>query len=278
MRSALCSGSLLALLHVTPCLWIGAFNIEDFGPKKSKDDFVMNHIQRELHFLQIVLRYDIILIQGLQDKDLSVTKRLKDLVNKDSQHFSNILSEPLPLSSSILKFWTDKERYLFLYRDKKVTVKDSFQYTAKGFDRPPYVVKFSSTETGKEFVLIPIHTKPDHAVKEIDALVDVVAAAGKKWNNNKNIMVLGDFNAGSRYVKVKKRNKKNDWDDIPLFTNKDFHWLINDNVATKVDSQQAHDRIVVTTEMEKGVVEGSAKVFNFRKKYDLNQAERILFE
>ncbi|KAJ4919690.1 hypothetical protein JOQ06_022369 [Pogonophryne albipinna] len=94
-------------------------------------------------FFQIVQRYDIILIQGLQDKDLSVTKRLKALVNN-----------------------LHKERYLFLYRKETVSVKDSFQYTGKGFERPPFVVQFSSRQTAvKEFVLIPIHTRPGSAVK-----------------------------------------------------------------------------------------------------------------
>ncbi|XP_033982016.1 deoxyribonuclease-1-like isoform X2 [Trematomus bernacchii] len=274
MRLLCALGLFLALLHVTSCLLIGAFNIENFGHGKfNKEVTTPKGIIKAIDIItEIVQRYDIILIQELRDKDGTVTERLMELVNKGSHQFRNISSGYLGPSSR-------KERYLFLYSDETVTVKDqedSFQYddTAGVFDRPPFVVKFSSTQTGKEFVLIPIHTQTDKAVKEIDALVDVVKEAKLKWTNN-NIMVLGDFNAGGAYVKVNKRNNKSDWDDIRLFTDKEFYWLIKDNVATTLAEKpiQTHDRIVVTTEMNKGVVK--AEVFNFIKAYHPKEARAV---
>ncbi|XP_033982017.1 deoxyribonuclease-1-like isoform X3 [Trematomus bernacchii] len=268
MRLLCALGLFLALLHVTSCLLIGAFNIENFGHGKfNKEVTTPKGIIKAIDIItEIVQRYDIILIQELRDKDGTVTERLMELVNKGSHQFRNISSGYLGPSSR-------KERYLFLYSDETVTVKDqedSFQYddTAGVFDRPPFVVKFSSTQTGKEFVLIPIHTQTDKAVKEIDALVDVVKEAKLKWTNN-NIMVLGDFNADGTYVTAE------DWDDIRLFTNKNFHWLIKDGVDTTVaaKSSNTYDRIVVTTEMNNGVVKDSAKVFNFKTNYGLTQAQ-----
>ncbi|KAK5914735.1 hypothetical protein CgunFtcFv8_009150 [Champsocephalus gunnari] len=236
MRLLWALGLFSALLHVTSCLLIGAFNIQKFGDRKSRNKDVMDIIK------EIVLRYDIILIQEVLDKDLTATKRLMDLVNKGSPQFRAIVSDPLGPTKH-------KERYLFLYRHNKVSVKDWFQYDVKGFDRPPFVVQFSSTETGVDFVLIPIHTKPESAVKEIDALVDVVEAAREKWKNN-NIVVLGDFNAGGTYVRT------DDWKNIRrLRDNLNFHWLIDDNVDTAVlGLPKAYDRIVVTTDMKKGVL------------------------
>ncbi|KAL3054364.1 hypothetical protein OYC64_006650 [Pagothenia borchgrevinki] len=274
MRLLCALGLLLALLHVTSCLLIGAFNIRQFGPGKFDKPEAIKIITK------IVQRYDIILIQEVRcNHDLSVPNKLLDLVNKGTTEFSYIVSEPL--GPGIYK-----ERYLFLYRFQKVTVTDSFQYEGKGFMRPPSVVKFSSTQTGKEFVLIPIHTSPLTAaqaakktkeskegyvykstVEELDALVDVVAAVEQRWKNN-NIMVLGDFNADGTFV------TKKDWKNIRLFTNTYFHWLIKDGVDTTVaaKSSNTYDRIVVTTEMEKGV-EGRAEVFNFKTNYDLTQAQ-----
>ncbi|KAK1877219.1 Deoxyribonuclease-1 [Dissostichus eleginoides] len=264
MRLLCALGLFLALLHVTSCLRIGAFNIQKFGTGKFDKPEAIDIIK------EIVLRYDIILIQEvLCNHDLSVPHRLLALVNQGSPQFSYIVS--LPLGPGILKLMSHKERYLFLYRYQKVSVKGSFQYPGNDFMRPPFVVQFSSTETAvKEFVLIPIHTKPEKAVKEIDALVDVVAAAKLKWTNN-NIMVLGDFNAGSRYVGDR------DWKNIRLRANTNFHWLIDDNVATTMAEKpiQAHDRIVVTTEMEKGVVAGSAAVFDFIKAYSPKEAKKV---
>ncbi|KAK1877518.1 Deoxyribonuclease-1 [Dissostichus eleginoides] len=255
MRLLCALGLFLALLHVTSCLLIGAFNIQQFGDKKSQNKDVMATIK------EIVLRYDIILIQE-QPKDSWI-------LLTSSPQFDHIVSEPLGLG-------IHKERYLFLYRKETVSVTDSFQYSGLKpdvFERPPFVVQFSSTETAvEEFVLIPIHTQPDSAVQEIDDLVDVVAAAKQKWKNN-NIMVLGDFNADGTYV------KDEDWKKIRLFTNKDFHWLIANGVDTTVaaKSSNTYDRIVVTTDMEKGVVAGSAGVFNFKTEYGLPQkkAEKV---
>ncbi|XP_033982015.1 deoxyribonuclease-1-like isoform X1 [Trematomus bernacchii] len=273
MRLLCALGLFLALLHVTSCLLIGAFNIENFGHGKfNKEVTTPKGIIKAIDIItEIVQRYDIILIQELRDKDGTVTERLMELVNKGSHQFRNISSGYLGPSSR-------KERYLFLYSDETVTVKDqedSFQYddTAGVFDRPPFVVKFSSTQTGKEFVLIPIHTQTDKAVKEIDALVDVVKEAKLKWTNN-NIMVLGDFNAGIRYVGT------GDWKkDIPLFTDKGFHSLIDDGVATTLAEKtiQTHDRIVVSKEMNEEVVNGSAGVFNFKtdSDFDQDQAKKV---
>ncbi|XP_033934242.1 deoxyribonuclease-1-like [Pseudochaenichthys georgianus] len=260
MRLLCALGLFSALLHVTSCLLIGAFNIQCFGTRKSQNKEVMDIIT------QIVLRYDIILIQEVRDKDGTVTQRLMDLVNQVSHQFTNISSEPLPLGPG-----SHKERYLFLYKHNKVTVTDSFQYDegkAGDFNRPPFVVQFSSTQTAvTDFVLIPIHTSPSTAVEELKALVDVVKEAKRKWQNN-NIMALGDFNAGSNYVPMSKRPT------IPLFDTNVFHWLIGDYVDTTVSgSKQAYDRIVVTDDMYKGVSPCSAGIFDFKNQYALTLDE-----
>ncbi|XP_034084701.1 deoxyribonuclease-1-like [Gymnodraco acuticeps] len=296
MRLLCALGLFLALLHVTSCLRIGAFNIQQFGDKKSRNKDVMDTIK------EIVLRYDIILIQEVLDPDGKVTKRLMDLVNNvcvsvsvftvclpsGSPQFAYISSEPLGPGSY-------KERYLFLYRVQTVSVKGSFQYfpyryffklahsqrwsEIQVFERPPFVVKFSSTQTDvEEFVLIPIHTSPRTAaeaarqykkstVGELQSLVNVVNEAKSLWHNN-NIMVLGDFNAAGTYV------RRDDFRNIPLFTDNNFHWLIDHDVQTAVSgSQKAYDRIVVTTEMNNGVVPCSADVFNFKNKYGLTPVQ-----
>ncbi|KAF3846982.1 hypothetical protein F7725_004060 [Dissostichus mawsoni] len=104
----------------------------------------------------------------------------------------------------------------------------------KNFNREPFVVKFHSPYTAvKDFVLIPQHTCPNAAVKEIDALYDVAIYALSRWST-KNIMLLGDFNAGSKYVPKKR------WQEIRLFTDKRFRWLITDNVDTTTKNVSDH--------------------------------------
>ncbi|KAF3846976.1 hypothetical protein F7725_004054 [Dissostichus mawsoni] len=191
---------LLALLHVTSCLLIGAFNIKQFGDKKSSNTSLIDVIST----------------------------------------YKYIVSEPLGRS-------TYQEQYLFLYTEQTVSVVKNFTYDDKmdAFSREPFVVILTSTEcltypkalnwslvsflscspAVKDFVLIPQHTSPDSAVKEVNSLFDVVTDVRARWNTN-NILLMGDFNAGCSYVSGA------DWQQIRLFTDKSFHWLIKDDVDT----------------------------------------------
>ncbi|KAF3846968.1 hypothetical protein F7725_004046 [Dissostichus mawsoni] len=103
MRLLCALGLFLALLHVTSCLLIGAFNIQRFGDKKSSNKDVMDIIN------QVVHEYDIILIQEVLDKEGTVTQRLMSLVNSGTTQFSYISS--VPLGPTVYK-----ERYLYLYK------------------------------------------------------------------------------------------------------------------------------------------------------------------
>ncbi|MED6237562.1 Deoxyribonuclease-1 [Ataeniobius toweri] len=115
------------------------------------------------------------------------------------------------------------------------------------------------------FTLIPQHTSPELAVEEINALYDVVTDVRTRWNTN-NIVLLGDFNSGCSYVSA------SDWQKIRLFTDKSFHWLIPDSADTTVTHTNCpYDRVVVTADMLKGVVHGSAQVYDFVADLNLSQ-------
>uniref|UniRef100_A0A3B3ZTM1 Endonuclease/exonuclease/phosphatase domain-containing protein n=1 Tax=Periophthalmus magnuspinnatus TaxID=409849 RepID=A0A3B3ZTM1_9GOBI len=221
----------VALLHVCNGLLLGAFNIKSFGDTKASNTTLMDIISKIVH------RYDIILIQEVRDIDLSATEKLMSYVNKGATKFTYIVSEPLGRS-------TYKERYLFLYREEIVSVEDSYLFDdgcescgTDTFIREPFNVMFSSTALQK-FVLIPQHTSPDSALKEVDALYDVVTDVQKRWSTN-NIILLGDFNSDCNYV------TDSEWNQIRLFTDKSFHWLITNDVDTTVTHTNcAYDRYV----------------------------------
>ncbi|KAM9346606.1 deoxyribonuclease-1-like [Symphorus nematophorus] len=259
MRLLCALGLFLAALHLCTPLLLGAFNIKSFGDKKASNATVMNIIRT------IVQRYDIILIQEVRDSDLSATTKLMAYVNRGSppqSMYDYTVSEPLGNS-------TYKERYLFLYRVQMVSVSGDYQNTnTLNFSRPPFIVRFSSTQAGvNDFVLIPQHTTPSSAVKQLDALYNVVTVVPNLWNTS-DIVLLGDFNAGCSYV------SGSDWQQIRLFTDKSFHWLISDQVDTTVSrSNCPYDRIVVTTSMNVRVVQGSAQVYNYETALGLTQQE-----
>lgn len=262
MRLVCALGVFLALLQLSSSLLLGAFNIQSFGDKKASNADLMDIISTIVH------RYDIILIQEVRDSDLSATVRLMEHVNRGSpqSRYSRIFSEPLGRS-------TYKERYLFLYREQTVSVDKSYTYDDRTdiFSREPFVVMFSSEQTAvRNFALIPQHTSPKEAVKEVDALYDVVTDVRTRWNTN-DIVLLGDFNAGCNYV------SGSDWQQIRLFMDKSFHWLITNEADTTV-TQTTHcpyDRIVVTTDMMRGVVHGSARVYNFMTELGLNNDQAL---
>ncbi|XP_070704164.1 deoxyribonuclease-1 [Pempheris klunzingeri] len=264
MRLVCALGLFLALLHLSSSLLLGAFNIKSFGDKKASNTTLMNIISTIVH------RYDIILIQEVRDSDLSATKKLMEHVNKGAPEFrySHIVSEPLGRS-------TYKERYLFLYREQTVSVVKNYTYDdgcescgTDSFNREPFVVMFSSKYTAvKNFVLIPQHTSPDYAVQEVNSLYDVVTDVDTRWKTN-DIVLLGDFNTGCNYV------SGSDWQKIRLFTDKTFHWLITNEADTTVSHTNCpYDRIVVTTAMMRGVVPGSAEVYNYM--VDLNLSHSL---
>lgn len=257
MRVLCAVGICVAVLHVCGGLLLGAFNIKSFGDKKASNHTLMDIISKIVH------RYDIILIQEVRDSDLSATNKLMAHVNNGASDFTykNIVSEPLGRSSY-------KERYLFLYRKETVSVVNSYLFDDgcepcgnDTFIREPFVVMFSSNTA--QFALIPQHTSPDFALQEVDALYDVVTDVRQRWNTN-NIVLLGDFNSDCRYV------TSSEWDQIRLYTDKSFHWLIPNEADTTVTSTDcAYDRIVATDDAMEGVVPCTAKVYDFQAALNL---------
>ncbi|KAM8960069.1 deoxyribonuclease-1-like [Pelodytes ibericus] len=259
--------TLVLCLSEVSALKIGAFNIQAFGDSKMKNPAVSPVI------MKILPRYDIILIQEVRDTDLSAVKLLMDKLNSldSGPIYSYVISDNLGRDAY-------RERYLFIYRDDKVSVQDYYHYHDKNmytgedtFSREPFVVMFNapSTEVGT-FVLIPLHSAPKDAVREIDALYDVYEDVWQKWDTD-DMIFLGDFNAGCSYVPASA------WKGIRLRTDDSFHWLIEDSVDTTVGATFCpYDRIVVSGSNLQGLIEpDSAKVFNFQQKYKLTPEEAL---
>ncbi|NP_998318.2 deoxyribonuclease-1-like 1 [Danio rerio] len=246
---------------------ICAFNVQSFGDSKSADAKIMNSISR------IVARCDICLLQEVRDQKNKAIPRLLEAVNKIGDNdFQYVASERLGRTQ------TYQEQYVFFYRKSTAILKGQYQYpdTQTGdidaFSREPFVVYFQAPKTlAKEFVLIPQHTTPSNATKEIDELYDVFVDVKVRWETE-NVMFLGDFNAACGYVA--KKNRKN----IRLYTDPSFTWLIQDNVDTTVKESTdcAYDRIVVHGEpFLRSIKPFSAQPFNFPKEFLLTEAQAL---
>lgn len=263
MRGVRLVGALLimaGLLQAVLSLKIAAFNIRSFGETKISNATLARYI------VQIVNRYDIVVIQEVRDSHLTAVGKLLDNLNeKAPDTFHYVVSEQLGRSSY-------KERYLFVFRPDQVSVLDSYQYDDgcepcgnDTFSREPAVVKFSSPHTRvKEFAIAPLHAAPSDAVPEIDALYDVYLDIRRRWDME-DIMFMGDFNAGCSYVGTSQ------WSSIRLRTDPAFLWLIPDSADTTVTTTHcAYDRIVVAGELQDAIVPGSARPFDFEVAYGLS--------
>ncbi|XP_069726645.1 deoxyribonuclease-1-like [Phaenicophaeus curvirostris] len=243
------------LLHVAVTLRISAFNIQHFGKTKMNKTEVANNI------VKIVKRYDITLVQEVLGNSLDAMNKLQDMLNRGTPGLYNFnYSAPLGQSNY-------KERYLFIWRNDSVNLRMTKQIGRMGvFSRPPYVVKFYSPNTQvKEFVMVPLHSKPDNAVEEIDKLYDVYNNISTAWKND-NIILLGDFNAGCSYV------NESDWSKIRLRTQAPCDWLIKDDDDTTVTAGRhcPYDRIVVCgDDLKKDIEPGSGRIYNFEVAFNL---------
>ncbi|XP_066526519.1 deoxyribonuclease 1 like 4, tandem duplicate 1 [Hoplias malabaricus] len=246
---------------------IASFNIQKFGKRKLSDPAVIATL------VKIVSRYDIVVILEVVDgSGKTVDTFLKEL-NKNDPKRQYTMKISTRLGRTVYK-----EQFLFIYREDVAKVVGTYQYEDNqpgdedAFDREPYILRFSCPSTVvKDLVMIPVHTKPEDSEKEIDEFFDVVQVVRDKWKTD-NIMILGDFNADGGYVSKKEMKL------IRIFTDKNFHWLINDDVdtTTRQKNDNTYDRIVVYGKaLLDAVVPNSAKAFNFQQEYGLTEADAL---
>ncbi|GLD46248.1 deoxyribonuclease-1-like isoform X1 [Lates japonicus] len=237
---------------------IASFNVRRFGLAKVSRPDVLSTL------VKIVSRYDIILILEVVDVTGRSIKVFLEELNRvnTTHHYALQISTRLGRTRY-------KEQFLFLYRDDVVDLIDSYQYEDnQAFAREPYILHFKPHNTVlNDIVLIPVHTTPSDSEKELDELYEVFLMVRDKWKTD-NIMILGDFNADGSYVTRKEMK------EIRIRSDKNFHWLIGDDVDTTAYTSNDHtyDRIVVYGDnMLAATVPNSAKPFNFHTEFAMTE-------
>ncbi len=204
---------------------IGSFNIQIFGKAMMAKEDVMEYLA------DIVKEFDILAIQEVRNPTGKPVEALVNRVNEEHPGYSYLISQPLGRSST-------KEEYAFIYQTQRVEFKEGSDYvyddSQDTFEREPYIAWFSSG--GFDYVLVDIHTKPDDATKEIMALEEVVKDALRRISGERDVIILGDFNADGRYFSEAV--------DTGI-RGKDFVWAIPDSMDTTVAaSENTYDRVV----------------------------------
>jgi endonuclease/exonuclease/phosphatase family metal-dependent hydrolase len=237
-------------------LKVAAFNIQVFGTTKMSNPAVVAVLK------DILVRYDICLIQEIRDATDTAIHQLLDEVNSMGVGtWQMMLSDRLGRTTS-------KEQYAFFYKTSTVGVVNFYQWpdTTDIFEREPYIVRFrASSYAVGEFGFLGIHTKPDDAVNEINALVDVYDSVSSMWGLT-DFILSGDFNAGCTYV------TSADWANIRLRTDSRFMWVIGDSIDTTASSTNCpYDRLVLAgSKMQGAYISGSAVPFNYETAYGIS--------
>ncbi|XP_029813721.1 deoxyribonuclease-1-like 2 [Manacus vitellinus] len=247
--------SLLAVALLCPAtatLRVGAFNIQAFGDTKMSNKEVAEII------INILLRYDVVLVQEVRDSDLSAVTELMEQLNSASKSpYDYEISGPLGRENY-------KEMYLFIYRTDVVSVVDTYQYKDRQdvFSREPFILRVSAPRTKvEEFVLVPLHSAPHDAVAEIDALYDVYLDIVNKWGTD-GVSQASGVAPGRVALRV-------------LGPPSGFLLQAHDTTVGQV-RRRAYDRIVVCgAKLKRSIVSNSAAIYDFQRAFRLDQEEAL---
>ncbi|CAL8071424.1 unnamed protein product [Orchesella dallaii] len=248
--------------NVSDSVLIGSFNLKQFGAKKANSEEILKVIAK------IVSRYDLIALQEITDVKEKAIKTLMQAISYESEHpYHYIISTRVGRTKQ-------KEQYALVFRPEVFQVKNHFVFNdAEGdiFSREPQIAEVTLKGNGAKFAIINIHVAPRNASTEIDALVDVHSWVENRLNL-KNIIIIGDLNAGCDYIRKKDRA------NIRLITNtQKYKWLIPDSQDTTVGTTKcSYDRIIISGPyVEKNWLHGTAVPFEFDTVFGLEKKSAL---
>lgn len=174
---------------------IATFNIQVLGDAK----IAKPHVVEKLAL--ICGQFDVVAIQELRSKDgeAVIQKLTQAIQQKTGRNMAYLIGERLGDTSS-------KEQYVFLYDQASILCDVEQVYTVQDPDRllhrPPLVALFRARKPAPHeaftFILVNIHTDPDAAQSETDAMQLVLDAVLHDGRNEDDVILLGDFNTSNQ--------------------------------------------------------------------------------
>ena len=232
---------------------IAAFNIQIFGKTKSDKPEVM------VVLTNIVREFDIVLIQEIRDATEQTIPNFIQQINQANGVLYSYIESPR------LGRTTSKEAYAYIYNTQAVQFVQGSDYVYDDnndvFEREPYIATFKIGNF--DFTLAGIHTKPEDAYNEIGNLTTVISSIQTAKPNEKDIIVIGDFNADGSYF--------NEDDPSNPLKAPQYNWIITNNIDTTVKTDNTYDRIIILdTTLNHEYDAGTAQAFHFDQAYGLN--------
>lgn len=255
----------LTLALVAPTLWgkelrVGSYNLKNFGTTKAENPVVMNYL------VQVLSRYDIVLLQEIRNKDQLAIFQLKEAVERfTGVRYSIIISEPIGRSSY-------KEQYAYLFNPAKVELLDFYVYEdgmepfEDTFSREPFIAHFKEKSSRTRFATIGAHIAPSAVVQELNEMPNVYKDIKKRWRQT-DVILMGDLNADCRYLDAAEEEA--------LFLHQDpsYFWQINRGVdsTTELNTFCAYDRIITSEKLSKSVIASQTGIFNLMEEFNLTE-------
>ena len=174
---------------------VASFNIQAFGPSKADKPDVMEVIARTIR------QFDVVAIQELRSPRPEVLQKLIERVNAGGGHYSLLVGPPVGRTQN-------KEQYVFIFDQATLEVDRGASYLVDDPDdllhRPPLVgwfrVRGPAADKAFTFTLVNVHTDPDEAAQELNALDDVFYAVRDDGRGEDDLIMLGDFNADDQHM------------------------------------------------------------------------------
>lgn len=217
-------------------LEIASWNLKQFGQSDANDDTIVSEIALQIS------QFDIVAVQEIKDLNPGTAPYiLQDEVEHISE-YGMVLSNRTGAFCQQKSSSQISEQYAFYYNISTIDSLDSGHHYPNDdceFSREPFAARFSSVEYDSEFVLITLHVKPDDAVNEISALVNVFEWAKFQYPDEDDFILLGDLNADCNYASPSELDKL-------AIRDSEYQWIIPDgeNTNTAESSTCAYDRII----------------------------------
>jgi len=216
---------------------IATFNIQNLGQSKLAKKDITDTLAT------IVRQFDVVAVQEVSDVSNQTAKAFLKIINSTGMRYGMACSRRTGVQENDR---SSREQYAFYYNKKTVQLLDTALYDDSEFDyfqREPWLAKFRRRSDSLEFVLCTIHTMPERAVAEIDALAQVAEWVPARFGVQAQLIICGDFNASCSYASVR------DLDSLNI-RKPPYHWIIPDTAKTNLSKKTcAYDRFVVPADI-----------------------------
>jgi deoxyribonuclease-1 len=215
---------------------IASFNIQIFGKAK------VNKPTIRAYLAEIIRKFDIAAIQEIKDASQTVPDVFLTEINSTGRNYRYVISERTgrqpddQSSQEQYAYYIDADRIEVVDEDEGALFDDSPNDL---FQREPHTARFGVKGTPFTLTITSIHTRPESAVAEIEALYAVYLDVQERYPHESHHLILGDFNAGCAYATPAQL-------DALAIRGTAFHWIVPDTADTNVspNSACAYDRLI----------------------------------